>query len=282
MMADHREAAGDEASTAPRSAPHEPGFHDSILLDEPTTADLRAKVTEAWQEFARALAAGLRELPSGSQIDITLDPTASGTGEAVYSVNIEIRDEGVIGARAVGNAALPAGFRLDRAAVADMVALGWSPPGVVAGSGEHFGFTSSVAEAGRLSTTISRTLRDIYGAPHPAFLVFFAHDDDGELIPVAPLGTARPEMAADQDLELNLDKALTGRTEAPDDELMALDERVRTVVSAMLRSTPEQLQVDSDGDIGIRAGSAMLFVRVRDNPPLVVVFSPVITVVELT
>ena len=30
---------------------------ESILLDEPSTADLRAKVTEAWREFARALAA---------------------------------------------------------------------------------------------------------------------------------------------------------------------------------------------------------------------------------
>ena len=42
------------------------------------------------------------------------------------------------------------------------------------------------------------------------------------------------------------------------------------------------MQVDADGDIGIRSGSAMVFVRVRDNPPLVDVFSPVLTEVELT
>ena len=46
--------------------------------------------------------------------------------------------------------------------------------------------------------------------------------------------------------------------------------------------TPEALQVDSDGDIGIRSGSAMVFVRVRDNPPLVDVFSPVLTDIEPT
>ena len=36
------------------------GLTDAILLDEPTTADLRVKVTEAWQEFARALATQIR------------------------------------------------------------------------------------------------------------------------------------------------------------------------------------------------------------------------------
>jgi len=57
---------------------------------------------------------------------------------------------------------------------------------------------------------------------------------------------------------------------------------VTTVVASLLKTTPEQLQVDSDGDIGIRAGSAMVFVRVRDNPPLVDVFSPVLTEVDPT
>jgi hypothetical protein len=50
----------------------------------------------------------------------------------------------------------------------------------------------------------------------------------------------------------------------------------------MSKTTVDQLQVDNDGDIGIRAGSAMVFVRVRDNPPLVDVFSPILTEVEPT
>jgi hypothetical protein len=64
--------------------------------------------------------------------------------------------------------------------------------------------------------------------------------------------------------------------------VLALEERVRTVVSTLMKSSSDQLQVDSDGDINIRAGSAMVFVRVRDNPPLVDVFSPVLTEVEPT
>ena len=61
---------------------------------------------------------------------------------------------------------------------------------------------------------------------------------------------------------------------------LSLPEKVATVIAAMLNTTPDALPVDSEGDIGIRSGSAMVFVRVRDNPPLVDVFSPVLTEVE--
>ncbi|MGB2567805.1 T3SS (YopN, CesT) and YbjN peptide-binding chaperone 1 [Micromonospora citrea] len=268
------------ASDQPGAAPE---HHESVLLDEPTTADLRAKVTEAWREFARALAERLRDLPAGAHLELTLDPTASGTGDAVYSVSVDVA-EGRVVARAVGNATLPQGYRLDRAAVADMIALGWSPPGVLAGSGEDFGLEGSTEDASKLAALLSRTLRDVYGAPHPAFLVYLVHDAQGESLPVEPLGTARSEFGPDRDVEADLDEALAAAATAQggDNDVLALEERVRTVVSTMLKSKSDALQVDSDGDINIRAGSAMVFVRVRDNPPLVDVFSPVLTEVEPT
>ena len=188
----------------------------------------------------------------------------------------------MLSARAVGNAGLPQGYRLDRSAVADMVALGWSPPGVVQGSGEHFGLNGTALrplDCGALS----RTLRDVYGAPHPAFLVYLIHDAEGESLEDGPLGTARSEFGPDRDVEADLDEALAkaaGQSAA--EGVLDLPEQVRTVVSTMLKSEPDRLQVDSDGDITIRAGSAMVFVRVRDNPPLVDVFSPVLTEVEPT
>jgi hypothetical protein len=250
---------------------------DGILLDEPTTADLRAKVTEAWREFAGALAALLPTLPSGAHVDLTLDPTASGTGMAVYSVSLRLLDDGTIEALAVGNAGLPEGFRMDRSAVADLIALGWSPPGVVPGSGDSFGLRSSVRQAGQLARVVSRTLRDVYGAPHPAFLVYLVHNDDDRPIETAPLATARHEPTTEPG---DADRRVALAT-APDD-VIPLEEQVRTVVATMSKTEVDQLQVDTDGDIGIRAGSAMVFVRVRDNPPLVDVFSPILTEVEPT
>jgi hypothetical protein len=259
------------ANNAPDDQP------EGILLDEPTTADLRAKVTEAWREFAAALAAVLPTLPPGAHVDLTLDPTASGTGMAVYSVSLRVLDDGGIEALAVGNAGLPEGFRMDRSAVADLVALGWSPPGVLPGSGESFGLRSSTAQANRLATVVSRTLRDVYGAPHPAFLVYLVHDDADQPIDAPPLATARHEPIADADAP-DAATALAGVA----DEVIPLEDRVRTVVATMSKTTVDELQVDTDGDIGIRAGSAMVFVRVRDNPPLVDVFSPILTEVEPT
>ncbi|MDM4721759.1 hypothetical protein QTQ03_19975 [Micromonospora sp. WMMA1363] len=270
------------ADHPPTPAGSPPEQHESVLLDEPTTADLRAKVTQAWREFARALAQRLGTLPAGAHVELTLDPTASGTGDAVYSIGIDIGPDGKVVARAVGNAGLPPGYRLDRAAVADMVALGWSPPGVVEGSGEQFGLDATVSEVTKLTALFSRTLRDVYGAPHPAFLVYLIHDAAGGSLDVPPLGTARSEFGVDRDVEADLEEALEAAAEPAAADVLGLAERVRTVVSTMLKSDSERLQVDSDGDINIRAGSAMVFVRVRDNPPLVDVFSPVLTEVEPT
>ncbi|SCE99081.1 hypothetical protein GA0070558_1182 [Micromonospora haikouensis] len=61
-----------------------------------------------------------------------------------------------------------------------------------------------------------------------------------------------------------------------------LTERVKAILAAVLGVTADQLRVDADGDVGIRAGSAMIFVRVQDDPPLVDVFSPLLTGVEPT
>lgn len=249
---------------------------DFQLLDEPTTADLAAKVAQAWRDFAQAFGDALAALPASAEVYLTVDPTAYGTGEAVYSVAVQVAEEGTLLALAVGNLLLPEGYRLDRAAVAAMVELGWSPPGVISGSGEHFGRSVAVASAGNLAATITRTLRDVYGAPHPAFVVYTARDGQDQPLVISQLGTARHESTLlDADPELVLDGGESG-------EPGELLDSVRTVVAAMLKTTPEELPVDTDGDIGIRAGSAMVFVRVRQDPPIVDVFSPVLTEVEAT
>jgi hypothetical protein len=247
-----------------------------MLLDEdPDTADLRAKVVQAWQEFTQALAAALAALPPGAELDVTLDPTASGTGEAVYAVTVRAEDDR-LAAVAVGNASLPDAYRMNRAAVADMIALGWSPPGVEPGSGDQFGLTTTAGQAPRLAGILARTLRDIYGAPHPAFLVYLAQDSEDEPLPIPPLGIARSVASLEDTAPVRPPAAAESDTHDAD----LLRERVRIVLAAMQKSATDQLPIDADGDIAIRAGSAMVFVRVRDDPPLVDVFSPVLTEVK--
>ncbi|HET8680762.1 MAG TPA: hypothetical protein VFM54_02630 [Micromonosporaceae bacterium] len=280
----------------------EPGHLDHVLLDDPTNADLRAKVTQAWQEFARSLAAVLPTLPSGAWLELTLDPTATGTGDAVYAVSVLAEDGGQLRAYAVGNATLPEGYRMGRDAVAALIALGWSPPGVVAGSEDRFGFAAAQANPPSIAAMLARTMRDVYGAPHPAFLMYLAHGADQAPIQISPLGSARPEAlpgggvdgsglacGAGNDLAGGVADGLAGAADGePADGPgggageLPLVEQVVTVVAGLLKTPADQLQVDADGDIGIRAGSAMVFVRVRDHPPLVDVFSPVLTGVRPT
>ena len=252
---------------------------DSLLLDDiSVVSDLKTKVTEAWHEFARALAIVIQNLERGINVDLTLDPTASGTGQAVYEVSIQRNVDGRVGALAVSNAGLPEGHRLDRNAVAEMIILGWSPPGVVEGSGRDFAMVGATADAARIAVTITKTLRDVYGAPHPAFLTYTAHDADEVDVTVAALGTARARSTKQAEMEyLRLDEDGFAALEDPQ---LTLTERVAIVVAGVQRTTPDQLQVDSDGDIGIRSGSAMVFVRIRENPSLVDVFSPVLTEIE--
>lgn len=247
---------------------------EAALLDEPTTSDLAAKVTEAWREFAGALADALPGLPAGARLGLTLDPTASGTGDAVYGIEVEAEVDGVLRAVAVGNASLPDGYRLDRAAIAELVALGWSPPGVVERSGQQFGLVTGVGEARAAAVVMTRTLRDVYGAPHPAFVTYLVEAAEGEDTAVPPLGSARPLLTS---AFTTGPQSPVGGTDVAEPESLSLADRVHVVIAAMMKTEADSVPVDADGDIGIRAGSAMVFVKVRDNPALVDVFSPVLT-----
>ncbi len=270
---DEATEASDDGATDHR---HQPIEH---LLVEDVTAgsDLTAKVGEAWHDFARALAAAISALPRAAHLDITLDPTATGTGVAIYEVSVQHHADDGLGALAVGNATLPEGSRLSRDAVARMIVIGWSPPGVVPGSDKDFGLVGSATDVARIAVVVTKTLRDVYGSPHPAFLTYAAHDADGTAIAIEPLGAARVSTG---DQKLDALRLSPEGFAALEDPSMTLLERVKIVVAGLQRTEPETLQVDSDGDIGIRSGSAMVFVRVRDNPPLIDVFSPILTDVD--
>ena len=240
---------------------------EATFVDDAEDMDLGAKVGEAWLDCRRALAGALATMPEGAELELTLDPAASGVGEALFSVTVSAGAGGQTHAYAVGNPSLPPEHRLGRAAVGELVALGWSPPGVVNGD-QRFGLRQAVGDGSRLASIIVRTLRDVYGTPHPAFLVYTVSPDElRETFPALGAARALPP-GGDPELEHVDLSALT------------LPDQVSTVIGAMMNTPPESLPVDRDGDIGIRSGSAMVFVRVRDNPPLVDVFSPVLTEVS--
>ncbi len=242
---------------------------EEIFTEDPATMDLGAKVDQAWVDFQNALAAALPALPEAvAALDITLDPTAAEQTDALYTVTLDLSEPDQLRAFAVSNRMLPREHQLSMKHLGDVVALGWRPPGVVAGSDQRFGLELPRSESVRAAKIITRTLREVYGSPHPAFLLYAAVDDAGATVTDPPsLGVARIE---DEGIHFGHPN-LVG---------LPLDQCVAYTLSAMLKVAPDSLPVDADGDIGIRSGSAMVFVRVREQPPLVEVFSPVLTEVE--
>src|SRR5690242_19966576 len=70
---------------------------EHLLVDDSAPGqDLKAKVGEAWHEFARALAGAIPKLAQGTHVDLTLDPTASGTGKAIYEVSLQRHEDAKI------------------------------------------------------------------------------------------------------------------------------------------------------------------------------------------
>lgn len=75
---------------------------------------------------------------------------------------------------------------------------------------------------------------------------------------------------------------VTDRSREHDDLGAKLAERVKRVVAEILGTIADQLLVDADGDLAIRAGTAMIFVRAQEDPPMVDVFSPLLSGVQPT
>ena len=204
-------------------------------------------------------------MPVGSELALILDPAASGTGSAVYDVSLTVPAHGEVRADATSNATLPTAAHLGRSAVGQLVALGWQPPGVLEGAGQRFGLQTDMDEPETLATIIARTMRDVYGAPHPAFLTY-DYQTDGPAAPGLVLAPARP-VSLDEDEDDLPDVSAAG----------PLGEVVATVVATMQRTTPSHLAIDSDGEISVRAGSAMVFIKPTERPAVVDVYSPLLT-----
>ncbi|ADD45537.1 hypothetical protein Snas_5909 [Stackebrandtia nassauensis DSM 44728] len=239
---------------------------------EDNAPDLTAKVATAWRDFTAALAAVLSGLPVGADLALILDPTTSGTGNAVYDVSVTVPAAGQIRADATSNATLPGTAQLGRRAVGQLVALGWQPPGVIDDSADRFALSSTAAESEELANIVARTMRDVYGAPHPAFLTYDYRDSagiEGTELMLPPARRMPPPTEGE----------LTDPSTAPTvpSDAGSLAEVVATVVAAMQDTTPAHLAIDDNGEISLRAGSAMVFIKPMDRPAIVDVYSPLLT-----
>lgn len=221
-----------------------------------TTLDPEA----AWSDFRRRLAAALDRMPAESYLVLTTVPDAEGHARYVQFA----RGTGSFRAEAVSSEFLPASGALTPNQEARLRDLGWQPP-APDGSARNFHrdwpLPAAVDEIAGLTVT---TLRSVYGIDAPAELRYVHESFEHEAVDAPDLGIEErprtPQPAR---------KPWT--TRAVNDLGPLVEDGLRRWLGV------EDLVRDDDGDYPCRVGSAMLYIRLVDGvPPVVVIFSPIL------
>jgi len=226
------------------------------------------RVSAAWAPLETALARALAVLEDEQYLVL-------GAKHTGYFVQFSAQGALGLRAEAVANAFLEPAARLDEHRVAHLAELGWRPPthtlaevGTDAadpdGSVNHYRDWEVPVPVGEVAEVAVRTLREVYGVEHPRQLEYRAFDAEGEHILLPTLGINR---AHDEPREPSL----------PEVGLPPGMDLKTAVIATMKRVLGlDELHIDEDGDIPIRRGSAAVYVRVLEEPPTVVVYSPLV------
>lgn len=210
--------------------------------------DLDASVESAWSAFAERMRQSIAGLGEQDSLIIGL-PTALEPadlqGSAPY-VQVLGDDGAGLHAEVSGNKYLDPRLQLSESRQHALVALGWTAPtpSVVgdewAEEASNFVAEVPTEAAVVLVELILRTVREVFDVPHPSFL-----DLPGLPGPDAPSGPRSGDLKA----------------------------KVEATLAAHFN---QPIVRDEDGDIAIRSGSAMVFVRVVAEVPVVELFSPLL------
>jgi hypothetical protein len=222
---------------------------------------------QAWAAFRRRLADHVAAMGDDDILIVEIEgaapaPGADDLGGAEPYVQFLGYGDGWVRAEVSSNAWLRADRLLDPVSIDAILALGWSAPGDE--DDDNFTEDALTCEADRLAVMAVGALRDVFGVPHPAFL-----QADGLEV---ERGTTR-YLEHDADADATADEAAATRP-VDRDELVAL------VDSALTPVFGHEPQHDDDGDIPVSAGTATVFVRVREDMPVVEIFCRVVHGIE--
>ena len=215
-----------------------------------------------WAPFARKLAAVLGGLEEDQYL--ILSPKR---GDSRF---IQFACQGSYGMRVetTSNDYLAAPEHYDAQQIASLIGAGWSAPTGKPeqsvpekdpdGSPNFFAEFSAPVACEQVADLAVQTLAEIMQVPHPGFLEYQAFDADGGSLPLPGLGM----------------KQATSTDEGR--------ERGALRLLAMLQEITgiSDLAYDEDGDIGLRYGSALTFIRLISDPACVRLFSTVLSNVD--
>lgn len=227
--------------------------------------DLDISVDRAWAEFRRRLADHISIMVDG---DVLAVESTTGTIDAAEGaapcVQFLVWDEHTIRCEVPSNDFLHPHYQLGPADEQALLALGWNPPSAdldAANSSPAFCVDKPQSWSDQLASMTVSAFRDVFGVPHPAFLVADPSgseqtpDFDPSVVEVDELPFLDPTAAY---LPTDIDH---------------LKELVTLALNPMLGGLPER---DSDGDIPIRVGSTVMFVGPLSETLDVQLFSPLV------
>ena len=223
--------------------------------------DLDRTTMRAWSRFQSSLADHVVAMEDDDVLVVDAETWLGedATGAAPY-VQFCAWGDDLVRAEVSSNEYLDPGVALDQAGVEALAGLGWLEPTHGATEQPDEGSANFYLDAGRregdrLAAMAVAALRDVFGVPHPAFLDWPEPEgaDGGS--------KATGGWWADEPLAVMPESA----------------DHLRDLVAAAL--TPPGgpgIEFDEDGDIPLPTGSALLFVRVNDEAPVVEMFSFVV------
>ena len=225
-----------------------------------------SNVSVAWPPFAQKLAAALEKLAEDQYLVLSVKKS---------NRFIQFAAQGSFGIRVetTSNNYLSKQEKLDARQIASLIKAGWhaptgtparaTPEGDPDGSPNYFVEFSAPVSFEAVANLTVRTFAEILRVPHPGFLQYKAFDD------------TEGKWAAMALPELGLKQAKPTRQ---DDTLDSVAQALLTTLKA--ETGLSNLDYDSDGDIGIRYGSAIAFVRLIGDPLHIRIYSPILRDVE--
>ena len=225
--------------------------------------ELEASAERAWTEFRQRLADRLSE---AVEDDVLLVEVETGVDEeeldgAAPYVQFVAWGEGMLRAEVASNNYLDERYELTADDELWLVETGWSEPAYsedgdpIPGDG-NFHLDAPQREADRVAVIAVRALREVFGCPHPTFVVA-----DGLERP-----TGLPAVA------LEASPAAEVELTYPDDH-----DHLQTLVDNALEVMFESdARHDEDGDLPIDCGQSRVFVRVLADEPTVEVFADIV------
>jgi hypothetical protein len=232
------------------------------------------------------LAVALERLEPETFLVVSVDGEAAAAG--LYVQFARVGTAGLL-AEAASNQILAPSLVLTPAQEEGLTAIGWTRPEGGGATGRNFSrrWTPPVPVS-EVATLAVRTLRQVFSAATPAALRYRSGSFPGRTAPVLPpdLGIEpdRPEPRPGSVGQLAGPTGEPAGVAPSGDGPHADDETTRRLGAALTAfARGANLMPDEDGDIPIRVGSALMFVRaIAGRPPLVQVFSPIVRDVDRT